>query len=370
MQQAKLNNRDATPIYLDNQASSSAGMGRGMAQRAGSFSTLSNAILVIMSALSNATVLLFLTALTLSGAPRITTGAPKLEGEMSAGEGPSWDPAGYLYFVGGNRISRRDLTGKVEIFRAPAGGANGTLIDPERRLLVCEALARRVTRTEKNGSITVLADRYEGKRFNSPNDLAIDSKGRVYFTDPRYGPRDDMEMKVEGVYRIDAPGKVTRIIAREVDRPNGILVSPGDRYLYVADNNNNNVGGARKLWRFDLKADGTIDPGSRTLIFDWRTSRGPDGLKMDRRGRLYVAAGLNKANPPAETAAPYKGGIYILSPEGKLLEVVPIPTDEVTNCAFGGADLKTLFVTAGGSLWSVPVSTPGRITALGSKRKP
>src|SRR6478752_8465499 len=208
----------------------------------------------------------------LSGAQRITTGAPKFEGEMSAGEGPSWDPAGFLYFVGGNRISRRDAAGKVEVFRAPAGGANGTLIDPQRRLLVCEALARRVTRTEKDGSITVLADHYEGKRFNSPNDLSIDSRGRVYFTDPRYGSRENMEMKVEGVYRIDAPGKVTRISAHEVDRPNGILVSPGDRYLYVADNNNNSAGAARKLWRFDLKHDGSIDPASRKLIFDWRTS--------------------------------------------------------------------------------------------------
>src|SRR5215472_14950792 len=185
---------------------------------------------------------LTLLCLIASGAPRITTGSPKFEGEMSAGEGPSWDPAGYLYFVGGNRITRRDMAGKVEIYRAPAGGANGTLIDSERRLLVCEALARRVTRTERDGSITVLADRYEGKRFNSPNDLSIDSKGRVYFTDPRYGRRDSMEMDVEAVYRIDAPGKVTRLTtAKDVDRPNGILVSPDDKYLYVADNNNNNV---------------------------------------------------------------------------------------------------------------------------------
>jgi gluconolactonase len=303
---------------------------------------------------------LFLLALPLLAAGPVTTGGPKLEGEMSAGEGPSWDPAGYLYFTGGNRISRRNTAGKVEIFRSPAGGANGTLIDSERRLLVCEALERRVTRTERNGSVTVLADRYEGKRFNSPNDLSIDSKGRVYFTDPRYGSRDNMEMPVEGVYRIDAPGKVTRIIAGEVNRPNGILVSPGDRYLYVADNNNNNRGGARKLWRFHLRPDGSIVPRSRKLIFDWRTSRGPDGFKMDRKGRLFVAAGLNKANPPSETAEPYKGGIYILSPAGKLLEFVPIPRDEVTNCAFGGADLKTLFVTAGGTLWSVPLRTPGR----------
>ena len=302
-------------------------------------------------------------------AQSVTAGSPKLEGDMAAGEGPSWDPAGYLYFTGRDRISRRDLQGKVEVFRQPAGGANGSLIDPARRLLICEASDRRVTRTERDGSITVLADSYEGKRFNSPNDLSIDSKGRIYFTDPRYGRRDTMEIRdgsgrlVEGVYRIDAPGRVTRIVSGEVDRPNGILVSPGDRYLYIADNNNNTAGGARKLWRFDLKADGTIDPGSRKLIFDWHTARGPDGFKMDQDGRLFVAAGLNKAHPPFETVDEFKGGIYILSPAGELLEFVAIPNDEVTNCAFGGPDLKTLFVTAGGTLWSIPVRTPGRITA-------
>jgi gluconolactonase len=293
---------------------------------------------------------------------RITVGNPKFEGDMVAGEGPSWDPAGYLYFVGKNRISRRDPQGKVEVFREPAGGPNGSLLDPQGRLLICEAAARRVTRTERDGSITVLADRYDGKRFNSPNDLTIDSKGRIYFTDPRYGKRDTMEMREEGVYRIDAPGKVTRIIATELERPNGILVSPDDRYLYLADNNNNKVGGARKLLRFDLHADGTIDPATRKLIFDWHTARGPDGFKMDQQGRFFVAAGLNKANPPFETTNEFRGGIFILSPEGALLEFVSIPHDEVTNCAFGGPDLKMLFVTAGGSLWSMRVNTPGRIT--------
>jgi gluconolactonase len=307
--------------------------------------------------------LVLLSSLSLYAADqRITVGDPKLEGEMVAGEGPSWDPAGYLYFVGKNRISRRDSHGKVEVFREPAGGPNGSLLDPQGRLLICEAAARRVTRTEPDGSITVLADNYEGKRFNSPNDLTIDSKGRIYFTDPRYGKRDSMEMREEGVYRIDAPGKVTRIISTELERPNGILVSPDDRYLYVADNNNNKVGGARKLVRFDLHADGTIDPASRKLIFDWHTARGPDGFKMDQQGRFFVAAGLNKANPPYETTEEFKGGIFILSPEGALLEFVSIPKDEVTNCAFGGPDLKTLFVTAGGSLWSIRVNTPGRIT--------
>jgi gluconolactonase len=284
--------------------------------------------------------------------------------DVAAGEGPCWDPATQtLYFVGKDRISKRTADGKIESFREPAGGPNGSLIDKQGRLLICEARARRVTRTEKDGTITVLADNYEGKKLNSPNDLSIDSKGRVYFTDPRYGRRDSMEMQIEGVYRVDAPGKVSRIIAGELERPNGILVSPGDRYLYLADNNNNKEGGARRLVRFDLKPDGTIHAESRKVIFDWHTGRGPDGFKMDRQGTFYVAAGLNKPHLPYETADEFKGGIYIVSPEGKLLEFVPIPRDEVTNCTFGGPELKTLFVTAGGSLWSIPVSTPGWITA-------
>jgi gluconolactonase len=225
-----------------------------------------------------------------------------------------------------------------------------------------------VIRIERDGSVTVLADNYEGKKFNSPNDVSIDSQGRLYFTDPRYGRRDTMEIldgngkQVEGVYRIDAPGKVTRIIGSEVERPNGILVSPGDRYLYVADNNNNTEGGARKIWRFDLKKDGSIDPASRKLIFDWHTARGPDGFKMDRDGRFYVAAGLNRASR-FETTDEYKGGLFIISPKGKLLEFIAIPKDEATNCAFGGPDLKTLYVTAGGALYSIRTKTAGLSSA-------
>jgi len=248
----------------------------------------------------------------------------------------------------------------VQVFRESAG-ANCLLFDPQRRLVVCESRNRRITRTEPDGAITVLAESFDGHRFNSPNDLTIDSKGRIYFSDPRYGRRDDKEMRdregrlVEGVYRIDAPGMVSRVITHEVERPNGVLVSPDDEFLYVADNNNNNAGGARKLWRFRLNSHGAIDAASRKLIFDWHEARGPDGVKMDRQGRLYVAAGLNKANPPFETADKFKGGVYILSPDGELLDFVPIPVDEVTNCAFGDLDLKTLFITAGGTLWSIRV---------------
>src|SRR5207253_3002159 len=209
--------------------------------------------------------------------------------------------------------------------------------------------------------------KYMGKRYNTPNDLTIDSRGRIYFSDPRYGPRDSMEIRddkgrtVEGVYRIDPDGKVARVIGREVERANGVLVSADDRYLYVADNNNDAAGGARKLWRFSLKKDGGVDLESKKLLYDWGKGLGPDGLKQDREGRLYVAAGLNKPNPPFEPADDRKGGIYVLSPEGKLLAFLAVPRDEVTNCAFGGDDLKTLYITGGGTLYSIRTTTPGRV---------
>jgi gluconolactonase len=280
------------------------------------------------------------------GSPLVTGEKPVRQSSVGAGEGPAWDGKGTLYFTGGGRISRRDAFGKVEVFRE-SGGANGLLFDREGRLVICEAGGRRLVRLEKDGSVTVMADRFDGKRFNSPNDLTIDSRGRIYFSDPRYGSREGMEMP-----------EVARITAGEVDRPNGVLVSAKDEYLFIADNNNAQ-GGPRKLYRFRLRPDGTIDPASRHMIHDWGTGRGPDGLKADTEGRLYVAAGRTRARPPHETAD-QKGGVYIFSPEGKLLDVIAIPDDEVTNCAFGGTDRSTLFITAGGNLWSVKLNARGR----------
>jgi gluconolactonase len=308
-----------------------------------------------------AAVLAFLFAGASLAAGPITAGPPKLEVESGAREGPSWDAKnGYLYFVGGNKVMRRSMDGTVTVFRDDAPGANGSIVDAEGRVLVCEAAGRRVTRTEKDGTLTILAAEYEGKKLNSPNDLAIDSKGRIYFTDPRYGSMDSMEIRdsagvlVEGVYRIDAPGKITRILTHEVERPNGIVVSGDDQYLYVADNYNNLVGGARKIVRFNLKADGTVVGSSKKAIFDWKNGRGPDGFRIDRAGRFFAAAGLNK-DSKWESSAEFKGGVYILSPKGKLLEFIHFEKDQTTNCTFGGVDLKTLYVTAGNQLWSVPL---------------
>jgi gluconolactonase len=289
-----------------------------------------------------------------------------LAGGGVGGEGPAWHPKLGLLTSGNGHICRLDLGGKSTIYRKDAG-TNGLLFDATGRLLACEPEQRRVTRTELDGKITVLTDKFNGKRYNTPNDITVDSQGRIYFSDPRYGDRKGMEIldeqgkTVEGVYRIDPDGKVSRVIGREVERANGVLVSPDDKYLYVADNNNDNVGGARKLLRFNLKKDGGVDLGSKKLIYDWGAGRGPDGVKQDVKGRLYVAAGLNKPNPPAEPAKDVKGGIYVLSPEGKLLTFLAVPTDEVTNCAFGDDDQHTLYITGGGTIYSIRTTTPGRV---------
>ncbi len=287
--------------------------------------------------------------------------------EEGAGEGPAWDPDWGLLFSGEDgHIRRLDANGKVHMFRANAG-SNGLLFNRDGNLLVCEPRLRRVTRMNREGELTVLTDNFEGKKYNQPNDITVDSQGRVYFSDPRYGDRGDMQLadpsgrKIEGVYRIDADGKVTRIIAHEVDRPNGVLVTPDDRYLYVADNNNNLPLGPRKLWRFDLRQDGTVDLESQRLVYDWGRGRGPDGMVQDEQGRIYVAGGLNRENPPHETVGNHPGGVYVFDAEGKYLLLIPIPVDEVTNCTFGGEDLKTLYVTAGGTLWTVRTRSPGKM---------
>ncbi len=291
---------------------------------------------------------------------------PKDHGAIGATEGPAWKDCS-LYFTDGKHINRMDPDGKTTVFRHNA--SNGLLFDREGSLVACESGLRRVTRTEKDGRITVLADRFEGKRFNTPNDLCMDSKGRIYFTDPRYGPRDGMEIwtmkdktdpfpdplwkQVEGVYRIESPGEVTRILCEGAERPNGILISPDDRHLYIADNNNNTHGGSRKLLRYTLDKNGEVKPGTRKVIFDWKDGRGPDGMKMDAAGRIYVAAGTNK--PTEYEATSFKAGCYILSPSGKLINFIPTAPDECCNCAFGDKDGKTLFITSGGHLWSVPL---------------
>jgi gluconolactonase len=286
-------------------------------------------------------------------------------------EGPAVDAEGNVYFsdILGNRILKLagDGSGKCSVFREPSHRANGQTFDREGRLYHCEGAelelhptgGRRVTRTDlRTGKYEVVAERYEGKRYNSPNDICVDGRGRLYFTDPRYGDRSDMEMGVEGVYRIDADGSVTRILGqKEVERPNGIAVTQDCRTMYVVDSCPT-PGGNRKIWAFDLDDAGR--PANQRLVFDFAPGRGGDGMRLDTQGNLYVAAGIMTPRHANETAD-VPPGIYMMSPRGELKGRIPIGEDLITNLAFGGRDGRTIYVTAGKTLFRARVGVPGQV---------
>lgn len=281
-------------------------------------------------------------------------------------EGPAVDAADNVFFsdIAGNRILKTDAKGAVTTWRTNSGRTNGNCFDAEGRLISCEGGEqgpgrRRIVRTDmKTNEVTVLTDKFDGKRYNSPNDACVDAKGRIWFTDPRYGAdRTDLEMDVEGVYRIDKDGKVTRMLTqKEIDRPNGIAVAPDNKTLYVIDSHAK-VGGSRKIWAFDLADDGSL--AKQRLVYDFGKGRGGDGMRVDMDGNLWVAAGINRprGNPGESLDVP--AGVYVISPNGKLLGRIPIPEDLITNVAFGGPDRKTLYVTAGKTLFRFPVNVSG-----------
>ena len=207
------------------------------------------------------------------------------------------------------------------------------------------------------GAVTVLTDRYEGKRYNSPNDVCVDPRGRIWFTDPYYmEDRSVLEMDVEAVYRIDLDGKVARVLGPpEIERPNGLAITPDARTLYVIDSHPR-PGGNRKVWAFDVAEGGALS--GRRLVFDFSRGRGGDGLRLDERGNLWVAAGILFPRHAGETAD-VPAGVYVIAPEGTLLGHIPIPEDVCTNLAFGGPDRKMLHVTSGKTVFKVPTAVAG-----------
>jgi gluconolactonase len=281
-------------------------------------------------------------------------------------EGPAIDAAGNVFFsdIAGNRILKMDATGAVTTFRADSGRTNGNCFDAKGRLISCEGGEqgpgrRRMVRTDmKTGEITVLTDKYDGRRYNSPNDCCVDGKGRIWFTDPRYGAdRSDLEMDVEAVYCIDNAGQVKRVLTqKEINRPNGIAVAPDDKTLYVIDSHPKE-GGNRKVWAFDLGGDGSLS--RQRVVYDFGKGRGGDGLRVDVNGNLWVAAGINRPRGNSGESLDVPAGVYVISDQGKLLGRIPIPEYLVTNLAFGGPDRKTLYVTAGKTLYRLPVNVSG-----------
>jgi gluconolactonase len=271
-------------------------------------------------------------------------------------EGPTADASGNVYFTdgGNNRILKLGTDGKVSTFRQPSNRANGLVFDAQFRLIAAEAGDRptntpaRVTRTDmKTGRIEVLSENgRDGISYQAPNDVTYDNKGRLYFTD----------LPGAGVFRIDTDGKVTRILADPVvDAPDGIMLSLDDKTLYIIEQNRA-VNRARRIRAFDLSSDGT--PSNPRVFHDFYPGRGGDGMSIDVEGNLYVAAGMNQLRGTSETLI-NKAGIYIFTPAGALTQMVPIPMDSITNCAFGGPDMKTLYVTAGNTLFTFQTKIAG-----------
>lgn len=291
-------------------------------------------------------------------------------GDAHFTEGPTVAPDGTVYFsditfthqadMQAGHIMRYDPeTGDTSVFRSPSGMSNGMKFDAQGRLVVAEGAdfgGRRITRTDmETGKSDIIAGLYEGKPFNSPNDLTIDEQGRIYFTDPRYVGHEPIDQPVMGVYRIDMDGAVQLIIA-DSPKPNGIAVSPDQKTLYVGSNDSGSFRempdelptymGRMALLAYDLLSDGTAI--FRETLVDYAPEHGPDGFEVDVEGNLYVAV-RDKT----------RFGVGVYAPDGTELAFIKTP-ELPTNVAFGrGEASKILYITAGGSLFRIQVANDG-----------
>lgn len=254
-------------------------------------------------------------------------------------EGPVWHPDGYLLFsdIPASRIYRWDPDGTVSVWREPSGNSNGLTFDRQGQLIACEHGNRRVSRTEPDGSVTTLADSYNGHRLNSPNDVVVRSDGLIYFTDPPYGIQpEEREQPCNGVYCIRPDGTIT-LVADDFDRPNGLAFSPDESILYIDDSPR------RHVRAFKVQPDGTLTGGEVIADMDHPQPGSPDGMKIDQEGHLYVTGAT---------------GVWVFEPNGTLLGVVVTP-ERPANCAWGDEDYRTLYITARTSLYRIRVKVPG-----------
>jgi gluconolactonase len=245
-------------------------------------------------------------------------------------EGPVWLPQGKLLFsdIPADRIYAVEA-GSKSVFREPSGRSNGLTLDRENRLLAAEHQNRRVSRTEKDGTITVLADSYDGKRLNSPNDLIVRSDGVIFFTDPPYGGHGS-ELGFNGVYAIHPDGTL-KLLVNDFYRPNGLTLSPDEKILYIADSEKDFIRA------YDLAPDATLSNPRQFC-----RCPGPDGIKTDTNGNIWATAA---------------DGVRIIAPNGSLLHTIAFP-EQPANCAFG-EDGRTLFVTARTSVYKVRATVQG-----------
>ena len=264
-------------------------------------------------------------------------------------EGPAWDGSGLLYNECAASTTWRfdPATGQNEVWREGTNGANGMVFDRLGRLLACEGAGRRIVRYDADATIAI-ADQFEGKCFNEPNDLAVDSRGRIWFSDPNYGGRP-MELDHESVYRADPQAddsySVTRV-AFDTKRPNGVLLSSDESALYVADSPHapgNYYGETgrdepRQLYSYGILGEGALDDFN--VLHDFGPGRGIDGMCLDSGGQIIATAGHHASGPGPM--------IYVFGARGRVMSTHPTPADRPTNCSFGGQQLDVLYVTFGG----------------------
>ncbi|MEU5738246.1 SMP-30/gluconolactonase/LRE family protein [Streptomyces tendae] len=262
-------------------------------------------------------------------------------------EGPLYLPAWRQLVwsdIPNDRILRWDeATGSVGVFRTPAGHSNGNTLDRQGRLVTCEQGNRRVTRTEPDGTVTVLAERFDGRRLNSPNDSVVRSDGTIWFSDPDFGITSDYEgHRAESeigachVYRIDPVSGQVRLAADGFDGPNGVILSPDERRLFVSDSR------AARIHAFDIREDGTLS--DRRVFAEGRGDVHFDNIRFDDEGRLWAAA--------------LHDGVHCYDPDGTLIGRLRVP-EPVSNIAFGGPRNNRLFITATTSLYSLVMSVTG-----------
>ena len=282
-------------------------------------------------------------------------------GPFSFTEGPAWDGQAMLFTdIPNSRIMRYDpQSGTSTVFRTDTNQANGLMFDRNGQLYACEGGRRRMVRYNADGTTTVIVDRFEGKRLNSPNDLAFDKQGRLWFTDPRYGDKeDDLELDHQSIFRADPqPDGVWRLhrITYDTTKPNGLLISEDQKWLYVAQSHYGQ-GNKRELRAYPLNDDGFV-AGDYEVLHNFYPHRGIDGMCLDTDGNIIATAGWQESGPGPM--------IYVFAPNGRVLETHPVPTDRPTNCTFGGEDLQTLYVTAGGCLYRVRTECKGYLIFSG-----
>jgi gluconolactonase len=293
------------------------------------------------------------------------TKVEKIADGFSFSEGPVWHPEGFLLFSdpNTNTIYKLDpLTYNVSVYISHSGysgenisdyhqpGSNGLAIDKDGRLIIDQHGNRRVIRIEKKGPVTVLADRIEGKRLNSPNDIVLRSDGVIYFTDPPYGlpgfySDKEKELDYQGVFMIR--NGVVSVVAKDCGGPNGIAFSPDEKYLYVGNWDIRDIHHTKTVWRYEVKPDGTLSNGK--IFFDWNLTEDDeaiDGIKVDREGNLFVSA---------------PGGIWVIDANARLLGKIVTP-ERPANMAWGDADGKTLYMTAHKSIYRMRVATGGKFS--------